>query len=64
MSDKPNLRDGTVTVDGLTADFRLVRESDINDGWCLVETATGQAWVHCDVLQWDAKLTAASAAQG
>jgi hypothetical protein len=55
MSDKPNLRDGTVTVDGLTADFRLVRESDINQGWCLIETATGQSWVHCDSLKWDAQ---------
>jgi len=48
MSDKP--RDGTITVGGLTADFRFVRG---NQDWCLVETATGQTWAHCDTLKWD-----------
>ena len=52
MSDKPKPRDGTVTVDGLTADFRFLRG---NQDWCLIETATGQSWVHCDTLRWDAK---------
>ena len=48
MSDKP--RDGTITVDGLVADFRYVRDFQ---EWCLIETATGQTWVHCDMLTWD-----------
>jgi hypothetical protein len=44
MSDTPKPRDGVVKADGLKADFRLVRESTLNPGWCLIETATGQAW--------------------
>ena len=53
MSDKP--RNGVVQCNGLTADFRMVMKHLHTPQVYLVDTATGQHWVHEQFLNWDGK---------
>lgn len=43
-------RDGIITANGLTAEFRFIQA--LGDLTC-VETATGEAWVHDSLLTYD-----------
>ncbi len=46
-------RDGIWTMNGLSADFRLISEHPATKGVYLVETAAGENYAYEEELAWD-----------